>query len=301
LFERIVVPLDGSAESEQILPYAADLARAVGASLDLLRVVDTTNPALAKHSSGHAFTQVVSILRTEAESYLDAIGSNVDLGSVRVNAIVEEGLVAAVITDVAGRNPGTVVALATHGKVGLGRLFSGSVADEVLRNTSCPVLLLGPHHAERAGRGFGAAIVPLDGSELGEKALPLASGLSRALGTDLVLLRVQPASENPLEVAAVGTDRATSESDQIALNYLHAVRDDLKRNGAHSSDQRLVYGKPADGILEVAKEVEAEHPGTFIIMTTHGRSGALRLALGSVADSVIHSAEQPVLVVHPSN
>jgi nucleotide-binding universal stress UspA family protein len=36
-------------------------------------------------------------------------------------------------------------------------------------------------------------------------------------------------------------------------------------------------------------------------MTTHGRSGAMRLALGSVADSVIHSAEQPVLVIHPSN
>ena len=301
LFERIVVPLDGSDESEQIIPYAADLARAVGASLDLLRVVDTTDPTLAKHSSGHAFTQVVSILRTEAEGYLNTVGASVGLYNVRVNTIVEEGAAAAVITDVAGRHTGSVVAIATHGKVGLGRLFSGSVADEVLRNTSCPVLLLGPHHAERVGVGFGAAIVPLDGSELGEKALPLASGLSRALGTDLVLLRVQPASENLIEVATVGTDGAASESDQLALNYLHAIRDDLKRDGAHSSEQRLVYGKPADGIMEVAREVEAEHPGTFIIMTTHGRSGALRLALGSVADSVTHSAEQPVLVVHPSS
>jgi nucleotide-binding universal stress UspA family protein len=98
----------------------------------------------------------------------------------------------------------------------------------------------------------------------------------------------------------VGTDGAASESDQLALNYLHAVRDDLERQGANSSEQRLVYGKPADGIMEVAGEVEAEHPGTFIIMTTHGRSGALRLALGSVADSVVSSAKQPVLVIHPS-
>ena len=201
----------------------------------------------------------------------------------------------------AGSHPGTVVAIATHGKVGLGRLFSGSVADEVLRNTSCPVLLLGPHHAERGSSGFGAAVVPLDNSELGEKALPLASELSRTLGTDLVLLRVQLASENLLEVATVGTDRAANESDQFALNYLHPVIDDLKREGAKSSEQRLVYGKPADGIMAVAREVEAEHPGAFIIMTAHGRSGAMRLALGSVADSVIHSAEQPVLVIHPSN
>jgi nucleotide-binding universal stress UspA family protein len=300
LFERIVVPLDGSDESEQIIPYAADLARAAGASLDLLRVVDTTDPVLAKHSSGHSFTQVVGILRSEAAGYLKTVEAGVGLYNVRVNTIVEEGAAATVITDVAGRHPGTVVALATHGKVGLGRLFSGSVADEVLRNTSCPVLLLGPHHAKRVGVGFGAAIVPLDGSELGEKALPLASGLSRALGTDLVLLRVQPASENLLEVATVGTDGAASESDQLALNYLHAVRDDLERQGANSSEQRLVYGKPADGIMEVAGEVEAEHPGTFIIMTTHGRSGALRLALGSVADSVVSSAKQPVLVIHPS-
>jgi nucleotide-binding universal stress UspA family protein len=116
-----------------------------------------------------------------------------------------------------------------------------------------------------------------------------------------VLLRVQPASENLLEVATVGTDRAASESDQLALNYLHAVRDDLKRDGAHSSEQRLFYGKPADGIMEVAREVETEHPDTFIIMTTHGRAGALRMALGSVADSVVNSAEQPVLVIHPSS
>ncbi len=154
MFERILVPLDGSDESEQIIPFAADLARAVGASLDLHRVVNTSDPALAKHSAGHAFTQVVNILRTEAEGYLNTVVASVGLYNVRVNALVEEGSAANVITDVAGRNPGTVVALATHGKVGLDRLFSGSVADEVLRNTSCPVLLLGPHHAGRGGGGF---------------------------------------------------------------------------------------------------------------------------------------------------
>lgn len=301
MFERVLVPLDGSDESEQIIPYAADLAHAAGASLDLLRVVDTSNSALSKHTDGHAFTRVVGILKSEAESYLEAVGSSVELDSVRVKKIVEEGAAASVIVDVAGRHAGTVVAIATHGKTGLGRLFSGSVADEVLRKTPSPVLLLGPHHGERGAGGFGAAIVPLDGSKLGEKALPFASGISRALGADLVLVQVQPASENVIGVLTVGTDRAASESGQLALNYLHAVRDDLKDQGATSSDQRLVFGRPADGIMAVAREVEAKHPGAFIIMTTHGRSGAMRLALGSVADSVVHSAEQPVLVIHPSN
>lgn len=301
MFERVVVPLDGSNDSEEIIPYAADLARAVSASLDLLRVVDTSDPALTRHTDGHRFTNMVGILRSEAERYLDTIGSKYGLTSVRVNAGVEEGPTATTIADVAGRHPGTVVAIATNAKVGLQRMFSGSVADEVLRTTSAPVLLLGPHHGEYAAGGIGAAVVPLDGSELGEKALPIASGLSRTLGTDLVLLRVQPASENLLEVVTVGTDRAASESDQIALNYLHAVRDILKKEGARSSEQRLAYGKPAEGIMAVTREVEAEHPGTIIIMTTHGRSGALRMALGSVADSVVHSAQQPVLVIHPSN
>ncbi len=301
MFERVLVPLDGSDESEQIIPYAADLAHAAGASLDLLRVVDTSNSALSNHADGHAFTQVVGILRSEAESYLSAVESSGELNSVRVNKIVEEGAAAAVIAELAGRHTGTVVAIATHGKTGLGRLFSGSVADEVLRATPSSVLLLGPHHSERGAGGFGAAVVPLDGSELGEKALPFASGISRALGTDLILMQVQPASENVIGVLPVGKDRSPGEHEQLALNYLHAVRDDLKDQGATSSDQRLVYGRPADGIMEVAREVEAEQPGAFIIMTTHGRSGAMRLALGSVADSVIHSAEQPVLVIHPSN
>jgi nucleotide-binding universal stress UspA family protein len=301
LFERVLVPLDGSDESEQIIPYAADLAHAAGASLDLLRVVNTSDSVLSKHTDGHAFTRVVDILRSEAESYLETVGSDVELGSVRVNKIVEEGAAASVIVDVAGRNTGTVVAIATHGKAGLRRLFSGSVADEVLRTTPSPVLLLGPHHGERGAGGFGAAVVPLDGSELGEKALPFASGISRALGTDLVLVQVQPASENVIEVLSAGTDRAANESHQLALNYLHTVRDDLKDQGATSSHQRLVYGRAAEGIMGVARDVEAEHQGVFIIMTTHGRSGAMRLALGSVADSVVHSAEQPVLVIHPSN
>ena len=106
-------------------------------------MVDTSNSVLSKHTDGHAFTRVVNILRSEAESYLEAVGSRVELGSVRVNKIVEEGAAASVIVDVAGRHDGTVVAIATHGRTGLGRLFSGSVADEVLRKTPSPVLLLG--------------------------------------------------------------------------------------------------------------------------------------------------------------
>ena len=301
MFDRVLVPLDGSDVSEQILPYAADLARASGAGLDLLRVCDTSDPALAGRSDGHMLTKLVGALRSEAESYLQTVIATVDFAGLRVGAGVEEGSISSTIADVAGRHPNTVVAIATHGKVGLGRMFSGSVADDVLRTTSVPVLLVGPKHAGRGAEGFGAAVVPLDGSELGEKVLPLASSISRALGTDLVLVRVLPRGKYLLDRLAMGTGQASNDDEDVALDYLHAIRDDLRREGARSTRQRIVYGRPADGILQVAGEMEAEHPGTFIIMTTHARSGAARLALGSVTDSVIHSAERPVLVIHPSD
>jgi hypothetical protein len=121
---------------------------------------------------------------------------------------------------------------------------------------------------------FERIVVPLDDTDESGQLIPYAADLLHAVGASL---------------------------DQLALNYLHAVRDDLIREGAKSSVQRLVYGRPADGIVEVTREVETEHPGTLVIMTTHGRSGALRLAPSSVAGSVVHAVEQPVLVIHPSS
>jgi nucleotide-binding universal stress UspA family protein len=131
-----------------------------------------------------------------------------------------------------------------------------------------------------------AIVVPLDGSELAERALGPARHLARAIGAALVLIRV---------VAARPPDGRSLQAAQIdaAERYLCAVADRLRADGARHVIVEAVAGDPAEAILAQTALWRAE----LIAIATHGRGGLDRLLHGSVADAVVRGARVPVLLI----
>ena len=151
---------------------------------------------------------------------------------------------------------------------------------------------------ETMGNGGQARIlVPLDGSELAAKALPVAEGLCRQLSARLDLVSIVPPTVLPYigggpYIPGDVYTRIDTERAQEAEKYLATTAATMRERGIHSQ-ARLGRGDPASGVLDTAQEL-----GTMlIVMTTHGRTGLARFALGSVADRLVRGGVAPVLLI----
>jgi nucleotide-binding universal stress UspA family protein len=144
-------------------------------------------------------------------------------------------------------------------------------------------------------------LAPLDGSELSECTLShLKAVASGCQIPEAVLLHVvQPIEEEYQHFRHRGIpeetiDQAEKDIEDHARDYLSKVADRMKKKGIRVSTA-IVRGRPADEILEYARKNGVD----LIVMSTHGRSGLARWALGSVADRVLRQAAVPVLVIPP--
>ncbi len=144
-------------------------------------------------------------------------------------------------------------------------------------------------------------LVPLDGSKVAEAALPLVEDLVSKLlaGTKVEITLLQVVSSLPHYIiageAGLQVPYTEQEMEQIkrkAMDYLEEVGESLISKGA-TIKFRVGVGNPADEILEVANETNAN----LIAMSTHGRSGITRWAFGSVTDRVLRGGRTPVLLV----
>lgn len=154
-FRHVLLPLDGTALAEQMIEPAAALGRLMEADYMLLRVIKPILP-LGAMPEGDSFgamvesvqdriEQVEGKLRQEAQDYLEQLAERLRGQSLHVRTQVAiEAQPAVAILDEAARSKVDLIALATHGRRGLSRLFLGSVADKVIRGTSLPVLLHRP-------------------------------------------------------------------------------------------------------------------------------------------------------------
>jgi len=135
---------------------------------------------------------------------------------------------------------------------------------------------------------FKNILVPLDGSTLAEAILPQVTELAKAIGAEVLLLRVAFAHVFP------GVDPAEEEVRvvQAAEAYVEALADRLAEKGVRIRTA-VRYGKPAGEIIEHI----AANGVTLVAMSTHGRSGLSRLVMGSVAEAVVRNAGVPVLLM----
>jgi nucleotide-binding universal stress UspA family protein len=300
MYTRILLPLDGSKTAEQVIPWARILAERFRMPVELLAVIDLGR-LLTSVEGARRFDALVEQSARQGKAYLERISGRF-VGNP-VTRSVERGAAAELIIERAAADKSILVAMTTHGRSGLERWLLGSVAEKVLRGSTNPLLLV---RAAPGGRTTGEAtlksiLLPLDGSQVAEQALPTAAKLAAKLDLEVFLFR---AYANPFTAFvggsgpyAVNVDELMKQVREEAGAYLEQARRELSKQGIEKISCVLQEGDAAEQIVAAAKK----GPDTLIVIGSHGRSGLKRWALGSVTEAVVRHASNPVLVLRPGS
>ena len=153
MFSRVLVCLDGTSVAEQMLPYAAEIARKFSSpTLILIQVVQIPSSLAAASAQGaeSIIEEEMRRLAHESGQYLEGHAASLRETGLKVETTTIEGSPGDAIVEYASDNDIDLIAIATHGRKNIGRLVFGSVADHVLRHTAIPVLSVTPKECKPA-------------------------------------------------------------------------------------------------------------------------------------------------------
>lgn len=309
----ILVPIDGSSLSETALPVAFAIARRLSASrVETVSVIPPPIDPLRGGGAPVRDTRFDHDLRADAQEMVAKLERRLpEMSSgVPTTATMLEGDAAERIAAHLGSGEYDLVVMTTHGRSGASRLWLGSVADRLVRQSPVPVLLLRdvssttPRDDEPL---FADVLVPLaadDNSELIlSDALALAGeGATYHLFSVVVTQRfVPPPSALDVVTASAAANAVAPSADLLGATrdatakFVEEVAGQLRKRGVRATTKVLIHDNPAEAILTYAHEINAR----LIAMASRGRGPARRMFLGSVTDKVVRGASVPVLVFVP--
>jgi universal stress protein A len=141
IVQHVLVPIDFSATSDRALAYAIALAQQLQARLTLLHVLDLTPVTMEDMTAGMTAT-LLDDLETDAQHLLQASRERVQDAGLQGECLLVQGTPTQTIVDTAGEQGVDLVIMGTHGRTGLAHVFLGSVAEHVVRQGPCPVLVV---------------------------------------------------------------------------------------------------------------------------------------------------------------
>src|SRR5262249_30727087 len=284
VYRQLLVPLDGSSFAEQALPLALSIARRAEASLKLVHVhsplaaVYSDSPVISDRSLENQF-------KRHKQDYLDRMVRRVgEISPIPVSSILMEGDVADTISRVASSTGMDLILMTTHARGIPGRLWLGSVADQLVHQSPVPLLLIPPQAASPGLEKdcvLKHFLVPLDGSALAEEILKPATTLGKLMDADYTLLRVirpvdsfwHPTQGDPLgQEIRLLTDRMNSMQQSLreeARSYLDRIAGKLQSDSLRVKTMLTEEHQPGVAIIHTAV------PQSFdcIAIETHGRRG----------------------------
>jgi nucleotide-binding universal stress UspA family protein len=294
-FRGVLVPFDGSELAEQALSVGAAVAQRAGAPLHLVWV-EQPAPTIVSEPAPQTLAAPQQT-RAEMQQYLESLAdATVAVRPGTVRTAVLEGPVSEALGAYAAREEIDLIVLTTHGRGGLARWWVGSVADQLLRQSATPLLLLHPSELPQPTR-FGRLMVGLDG-ENDRRILSVALNFGAlSPGATYILTSViepeipllTPLAMYPQHLGPNWDERRVAE----AQDRLRGLADELQGEG-RSAIWKVVEGRGiADCVLELGRALDA----ACLVVGTHGLTGIERMMLGSVAAKILRGAKVPVLVV----
>lgn len=295
MYERILVPLDGSEIAAAAVPVAARLP---SRRVRLLRV-EPTFQRLAPGGLENFRLDWREVRTEQIRDELAPLAAPFRAQGAEVEVVVRFGDPAEAI--IAAAADADLTVMTTRGRGAAGRMLFGSTADRVARHGGTPTLLLRGGAEPVAAVAPRRLVVPLDGSPLAERALPVAVRLAQAWHLPLHLIRVvdleevmrrireqRPELTDPVRDPAFAEARTVCERE--AADYLAGHVEELRdRSLVVTTEVRT--GSPAFVLLDQAK------PDDLLVMTSHGHGGVRRWLIGSVAEKLVREAAAPVLLV----
>jgi nucleotide-binding universal stress UspA family protein len=264
----ILIPLDGSPESEAILPEAARVLHEKG-QVHLLTLLST-------RSAEEGAEYLGKIRRTyfPRRAGMDIVRNGQPADGI-LRAALEKNI--------------DLIAMTTHARRELRRRFWGSVAAEVVKKAQLPVLLTRPD-SPAPKRAIQRVLVPVDGDLPPTDLLESLNFLCPDGRAEIVLLRVLAPLHDPAPQWAPVSSLSRSGPERL----LQELADSLEEEG-YTAWPMTCVGKAEDEILIHGKNLGVD----VIAMTTHGRSGLERLLEGSISEKVLRRSPVAVLLQRP--
>jgi len=290
MYDRILIPVDGSDEATRAARRGLDLARRFDAAVEVLHVIDRRSSTRTSDEQAQ--------LRERGEEIVAEIERLAADHDQSVTTTVTDGSPAARIARLAADYDAGLIVIGRQGITGLGKRLLGGVTEEVLHRSDVPVLVI-PTGDRSTGDSFDydRLLVPTDGSENATRAAPHAGAVARQYGSSVHALSVidlQSAggafSAGGLEGSFVDRleDDAGETVDELATE-IDAVAD--------VDVETVVQKTSLDGVAAEIRDYIAAHGIDLVVMGSHGRSNLRRQLLGSVSGAVLRSVDVPVLIV----
>lgn len=302
--DTILYPTDFSATSKAALSQAVFLANQYNADLHLLHVIvlhsdDPLNPEYHFPESEEIYAE----LRKVAQSEMSRLFQEGQGKSLKIREHMVRALSAGpAILEKADELDADLIVMGSHGRRGVRRLFLGSVAEEVVRSATCPVLTVHrPEDEERAPlERIRRIVAPVDFSEESAAALAAARELATAYDSVLEVVHVveHPTFTRRYEpvynrAEQYSFPQAASRVEAALGEFLDEVSEG--EGGGPETHLRVLEGNPAAAIVDFVGESDAG----LVVMATHGLTGLEHFLLGSVTERVVRTAPCPVLTLKP--
>jgi len=282
--KNIVFATDFSDAASAALPFAGQIAKKFGANLFAVHARMPANYALPP-------TEVWPAVVSELEEARVELTRNLynRYPSVESEVLIGEGSVSEVIETVADEKKADLIVLGTSGRRGIGKFILGSVAEEILRRATCPVLTVGPHLEMEPGKeaGFKRMIYATNFSESSPSTAAYAVALAEEYGAHLTLVHV-------IEHPKTGELVRPHELEWAAMERLRNL---VPRDAELACEPKVIvlHGSAAEKILETAEKENAD----LLVLGVRDGKGVVRAThlAGAVVHQVVSHATCPVLTV----
>jgi nucleotide-binding universal stress UspA family protein len=284
MYDNILVAFDDSEFSKAALSAASDWIWRNGGALFLVHAVYLNEEEFmsAPEQREKRFQFGTEICYRTKESISSRLGKEVE-------SLICEGEPYEVIADIARQRKADLIAIGTHGRKGLKKLFMGSVTSRVIVLSPCDVLVVKKSLGETPEK-FKSILLRFDGSEFSKRALNRACAIAKIEGSEITALYVVPCCEGMETFLSTGLIR---ENQMREAQKIVEEAKEMATDQGVSVKTEILEGDAADTIINTATTLGSD----LIIGGTHAWSGIDKAIVGSIMESVIVNAPCPVLVV----
>ncbi|MFU8826738.1 MAG: universal stress protein [Brevefilum sp.] len=296
MLEHILLPMDGSALAERVLPHAVSLTNAFGSKLTLLRVLYHEESAVSHDLVNPLDWQ---IRKTEAESYMKSLQDRLSEINIESEVQIVEGKPAQQIIEFAHDNHVQMIVMSSHGSSGISEWNINSTVQKVLLRAKMPVMIVRAYqdpHDKLEGLTYERIMVPLDGSKRAECTLPLAESISSEQNSTVFLSHI-------VEVPHLPCQTPLSEEEEAVIERLNTINEKETQKYLSALVEQL-------NIEKIETIIERSHKATFtlhkiieregidlVLLSAHGSSGDSCWPYGKIPLNFIAFGTTPLIIM----
>lgn len=295
MFDRILLPMDGSPVAECVMPHTVAVGRTFESQVTLVRVMDSPHQADWRRAVDPLNWQ---IKKAEAEGYLDDLTLRLQTAGLRTDKQILEGPAAERIVEFSRKNNVPLIMLSSHGQSGLSGWNMSSVVQKIILRAHTSIMIVRAYQSastDVTGLHYRRLLLPLDGSQRAESVLPMASTLARSHEAQILLAHVVRRPEMPRRTPLTDEDvelanRIVERNRAEAVQYLDQLRSRL-------SGEAQAHVLVSDHVGATLHEFVDQEKIDLVLLTAHGYSGQTRWPYGSVVSSFITYGSTALLIV----